>query len=81
MEENAMIEQSEPSTLDVSWKARTLVIGALLGALTGLGAAFLLTRRAEQRGESVSITAGQGLRLGVLLAGVLRSILTLGEEK
>jgi len=82
MEENALIEQPETSLLvDDSWKMRTLVIGAALGALTGLGAAFLLTRRAEQKGEAVSITAGQGLRLGVLLAGVLRSILTLGEEK
>jgi len=81
MEENAMIEQPKALPLDISWKARTLVIGALLGALTGLGAAFLLTRRAEQKGEAVSISAGQGLRLGVLLAGLLRSILSLGEEK
>lgn len=81
MEEHAMTEQPESSLLvDDSWKVRTLLIGAVLGMLTGLGAAFLLTRRAEQKGEAVSITAGQGLKLGVLLAGVLRSILNLGED-
>lgn len=81
MEENALIEQPEsPLQVDDSWRVRTLVIGAVLGALTGLGAAFLLTRRAEQKGEAVSITPGQGLKLGVLLAGVLRSILNLGED-
>ncbi len=65
---------------DDSWKFRTLVIGGLVGLLTGLGAAYLLTKRAEQTGTTLSISTGKGLQLGVLLAGVLRSILSLGEE-
>ncbi len=65
---------------DDSWKVKTLVIGALVGALTGLGAAFLLTRRAEQKGEKLSISTGQGVKLGMLVIGLLRSILNLGEE-
>lgn len=65
---------------DDSWKVKTLVIGALVGALTGLGAAFLLTRRAEQEGKKFSISTGQGVKLGMLVIGLLRSILNLGEE-
>ena len=65
---------------DNSWKIKTLVFGALIGALTGLGAAFLLTRRAEQTGKPLAITTGKGVKLGVLLAGFFRSILSLGEE-
>jgi hypothetical protein len=69
------------NNMEESWKIKTLLVGAVLGAATGLGAAYLLTRRAEQSGEPLTITSGQGLKLGVLIAGVLRSILTLGEEK
>ncbi len=71
---------SDEGQVDDLWKFRTLVIGGLVGLLTGLGAAYLLTKRAEQRGTTLSISTGKGLQLGVLLAGVLRSILSLGEE-
>jgi hypothetical protein len=51
----------------------------MLGALVGVGAAFLLTKRAEQQGKPLSISTGKGVQLGVLIAGLLRSILSLGE--
>jgi uncharacterized membrane protein len=75
MTENEIIE-SKPG----SWKVQTLVIGGVLGALVGVGAAFLLTRRAEQKGAPFTITPGKGVQLGVLIAGLLRSILSLGED-
>jgi hypothetical protein len=78
METEAIEKQEEPR--DNSWKVQTLVIGGIVGALTGLGAAYLLTRRAEQNGAPLSITPTKGIQLGVLLAGVVRSILNLGEE-
>ena len=68
-------------TSDVNWKMKTLLLGTILGAATGLGAAFLLTRRAEERGEHLAITSKEGLKLGVLIAGLMRSILSLSEEK
>jgi nitrate reductase gamma subunit len=78
MEEKAIIPiEDQP---DNSWKIQTLVIGGVLGALVGLGAAYLLARRAEQKGAQLAITPGKGVQLGVLLAGLLRSILSLGED-
>lgn len=77
MEETEIIPQSE---IDNSWKVKALVIGGVLGALTGVAAAFLLTRRSEQQGKTLSISAGKGMQLGMLLTGLLRSILTLGDE-
>ena len=65
---------------DNSWKMQTLIIGGAVGALVGLGAAYLLTKRAEQKGSPLSITPGKGVQLGVLLAGLLRSIVSLGED-
>ena len=78
MEENAIIPTEDQP--DNSWKIQTLVIGGVLGALVGLGAAYLLAKRAEQTGSQLAITPGKGVKLGVLLAGLLRSILSLSED-
>jgi hypothetical protein len=59
---------------------RTLVLGALLGAVTGLIGAMLLTRRAEQEGNELAITAGDGMKLGVMVIGLLRAIASLGDD-
>jgi uncharacterized membrane protein len=77
MEETEIVQQTQ---LENSWKAKVLVIGGVLGALTGVGAAFLLTRRAEREGKPLSLSTGKGVQLGVLIAGLLRSILSLGEK-
>jgi hypothetical protein len=78
MQENAIVPVEEQP--DESWKIQTLVIGGVLGMLVGLGGAYLLTKRAEQKGTQLSITPGKGVQLGVLLAGMMRSILSLGED-
>lgn len=63
-------------------KSRTLVIGALAGAFTGLVAAMLLQRRAEQAGnETAIVTAGDGMKIGVLVFGLLRAIAALGDDR
>jgi nitrate reductase gamma subunit len=77
MEETQIIEETQPTD---SWKIQTLVIGGVLGAVIGLGAAYLLAKRAEQKGTQLTITPGKGVQLGVLLAGLLRSVLSLGED-
>ena len=66
-----------------SWKSKTLLMGALIGALTGLGTAYLLTKNAEKEGETLSLNSGQGLKLGLLILGTLRQVLQLddGQEK
>jgi len=60
---------------------RTLLFGALIGAFTGLVAAMMLNRRAEQTGTEVSLTAGDGMKLGMLVFGLLRAISSLGDER
>ncbi|MCI0555772.1 MAG: hypothetical protein L0287_32905 [Anaerolineae bacterium] len=62
-------------------KGRTLLFGALLGAFTGLIAAMLLNRRAEKSEKETALTAGEGMKLGVLVFGLLRAIASLGDEK
>ena len=62
-------------------KSRILVFGALVGAFTGLIAAMLLNRRAEKNESKTALTTGEGLKLGVLVFGLLRAIASLGDEK
>ncbi|NWG08124.1 MAG: hypothetical protein HXY35_15715 [Chloroflexi bacterium] len=62
-------------------KRKTLLIGALIGAFTGLVAAMLLNRRAEKNETGTALTAGEGMKLGVLVFGLLRAIASLGDDK
>jgi gas vesicle protein len=61
-------------------KNKVILTGALIGAVTGLIAAVLLTRRAEKDEKETAITAGEGLKLGVLVFGLLRAIASLGDD-
>lgn len=63
-----------------NWKTTTLIVGAVVGAITGVGAAYLLVRRAEQEDGEVALSTGEGLRLGLLVLGLLRQIAQLGED-
>jgi hypothetical protein len=59
---------------------KTLVIGALLGTFVGVAAAYVYLQNI-QSDEEASITPGDGVKLGVLVFGLLRSIASLGEGK
>ena len=59
---------------------KTLLFGTLLGALTGLVAAMMLHRNAERNEKATAITSGEGMKLGMLVFGLLRAIASLGDD-
>lgn len=59
---------------------KLLLGGALVGAIIGLIAAMLINRRAEKNESETAITAGEGIKLGVLVFGLLRAISSLGDD-
>ena len=75
---DASIDETE-IVLHESWKTKTLVIGAILGTLVGLGGAYLLIQGYERQGKKVSVSAGEGVKLGILVMGLLRQIANLGD--
>ena len=64
---------------DNSWKSKALLFGAVIGALTGVGTAYFLIKNAEKEGETLSLSSGQGLKLGLLILGTLRQVMQLDD--
>ncbi len=68
-----MTTANEQSPSNDNWKTKVLVIGAIIGALTGLGTAYLLIQRADEA-EGIKMSAGDGAKLGVSVFSFLRQI-------
>jgi hypothetical protein len=76
-----MVARNDRQEEPIMNKSRMLFFGALIGAITGLIAAMLLNRRAEKSEKEAALTAGEGLKLGMLVFGLLRAIASLGDER
>ncbi|MGA2112255.1 MAG: hypothetical protein ABSG98_08920 [Anaerolineales bacterium] len=62
-------------------QGRALLIGAIVGGLAGLGAAYLFVRARQRTGkEGAAVTPSSAVRLGVLLLGLLRQISEIAED-
>jgi hypothetical protein len=73
------MEEEEISQAGSDWKSKTLLLGTIVGALVGAGAAYLIIQRAERQESDVHLTAGEGVKLGLLVFGLLRQVAQLGE--
>ncbi len=65
--------------MDNNGKTQTLIVSAVLGALAGIGVGYMLTKRAEEQGRPATITAGEGVSLGLMVLGLLRQVASLGD--
>ena len=71
----------EIEKVDFASKGKTLLAGTLIGAVIGLIAAILITRRAEKEEREMALTTGEGIKIGALVFGLLRAIAALGDER
>lgn len=68
------------STTD-NWKNKTLIVGAVVGALVGLGTAYLLARTAEESGGGPpEISTGEAIKTAIGVVGIMRGIASLGDR-
>ena len=65
--------------VEENWKTKLLLIGAVIGTLTGVGAAYLMIQRAEKQGIKPTLSSKEGVSLGMLVFGLLRQIAQLGS--
>jgi hypothetical protein len=57
-----------------SWKVKTMVIGAVVGALFGAGVSYLLLQRADKEGAKPHVGPAEGIQLGLGMLGLLRLV-------
>ena len=57
--------------------AKVLALGTLIGALVGLGAAYLLLQNTDE--EGLNMTPGEGVKLGISVFSFLRQVTSLGK--
>lgn len=62
------------------WKNKVIILGAIIGLLTGVGAAYLYIKKAEELPERPKLTTGDGMKIGMGLVGVLKLISEFGNK-
>jgi hypothetical protein len=80
MEGSGMIDNTIQETTSENWKSKVLILGGALGALVGVLSAYLFIQNRNTEDMS-KVSAGEGVKLGVLVLALLRGIASLGEGK
>jgi len=62
------------------WKTKTLLISAGLGLAAGLAAALIIIQSADEKEKSPQLKAGDGVKVGLGVLGVLRLIADIGNK-
>ena len=74
-----MADKAVEVTSKQNWKTKALLAGAVLGVCVGVAATYILIQNMDEEKQG-KITAGEGVKLGVLVLGLLKSIASLGES-
>jgi hypothetical protein len=64
-----------------NWKTRTILLGTLVGALTGATAAYILIQQAEKKNTQPKLNAGEGVKIGLGVLGLLRLVSDMANVK
>ena len=57
----------------LTWRTTVMIVGGVGGAAVGVAAAYMLAQR-SQDDQPPEMSVGEGVKLGVLVFGLLRSI-------
>jgi hypothetical protein len=64
-----------------NWKVTTLIIGGVIGLISGRVAAYILIQRAEDEESRPRISAGEGVKVGLGVLGLLRQVADLATKR
>ena len=75
--EKLMSDETAIAESRISNQTRVLAVGSLIGALVGLAGAFLLIKNNERKGTELEVSAGEGVKLSLIIMTLLRQVATL----
>jgi hypothetical protein len=65
--------------MEMDWRGRAFLVGGVVGALLGLGAAYIFVNAAEESGETPEVSPGTAVTIGLSLLALLRQVAVIGE--
>ena len=65
--------------MESNWRTKAFVVGGVVGALLGLGAAYIFINAAEDSDEAPELTPGTAVTIGLSLLALLRQVAAIGE--
>jgi predicted small secreted protein len=65
----------------MTWKNKIFIIGAIAGVAAGLLAAYIVIQRAERENVVPTVTAGDGVKIGLGVLGVLRLVADVADRE
>jgi hypothetical protein len=66
--------------MNADWKTKSLLIGAVAGAVAGVIGAMILIQAADKANTKPQISAGDGVKVGLGVLAVLRLLSDLGTH-
>lgn len=63
-----------------NWQTKFIVVGAIAGAVVGVVAAVIMVQTAEKTGNRPQLSAGDGVKVGLGLMGVLKMLADFGQR-
>ncbi len=63
-----------------NWQSKVMLIGAIVGAVTGVIGALILIQQAQKNNVQPQLTAGDGVKVGLGVLAVLRLLAELGTH-
>jgi hypothetical protein len=64
-----------------NWKFKTILIGTIIGAVCGAISAGLLVQQAEKNNAKPKLNAGDSVKIGMGILGVIRQIADLVHKE
>ena len=61
------------------WRPKVYIAFAVVGVLVGLGTAYLFIQNVDDDEQGPELTAGKGIKIGLLLLGLVRNVADLAS--